>query len=83
MKNLALAVFQKRNFKTNSRTKNDKRFRSKTSRCRTRTKYIKKSNRHFSQERSMRYDFIKNNQKIFPIEKMCQVLRVSSSEYYR
>lgn len=31
----------------------------------------------------MRYDFIKNNEKIFPIEKMCQVLRVSSSGYYR
>jgi putative transposase len=28
-------------------------------------------------------DFIKNNEKIFPIEKMCQVLEVSSSGYYR
>lgn len=31
----------------------------------------------------MTYDFIKNNEKIFPIEKMCQVLGVSSSGYYR
>jgi putative transposase len=31
----------------------------------------------------MIFDFIKNNEKIFPIEKMCQVLEVSSSGYYR
>lgn len=31
----------------------------------------------------MIYDFIKNNEKIFPIEKMCQVLVVSSSGFYR
>ena len=31
----------------------------------------------------MIYDFIKNNEKVFPIEKMCQVLQVSSSGYYR
>ena len=31
----------------------------------------------------MIYDFIKNNEKTFPIEKMCQVLGVSSSGYYR
>lgn len=31
----------------------------------------------------MIFDFIKNHKKIFPIEKMCQVLRVSSSGYYR
>ena len=30
----------------------------------------------------MIYDFIKSNEKIFPIEKMCQVLGVSSSGYY-
>ena len=34
-------------------------------------------------ERSMIFDFIKNHEKIFPIEKMCQVLEVSSSGYYR
>lgn len=31
----------------------------------------------------MIYDFIKNHQKVFPIEKMCQVLNVSYSGYYR
>ncbi|SHN75271.1 Transposase InsO and inactivated derivatives [Flavobacterium fryxellicola] len=31
----------------------------------------------------MIYDFTKNNEKIFPIEKMCQVLVVSSSGFYR
>jgi putative transposase len=31
----------------------------------------------------MKFDFIKNHEKIFPIEKMCQVLKVSSSGYYR
>lgn len=31
----------------------------------------------------MIYDFIKNNEKIFPIEKMCQVLVVSCSGFYR
>ena len=30
----------------------------------------------------MIYDFIKNNEKVFPIEKICQVLQVSSSGYY-
>jgi len=30
----------------------------------------------------MIYNFIKNNEKVFPIEKMCQVLGVSSSGYY-
>ena len=31
----------------------------------------------------MIFDFIKNHEKIFPIEKMCKVLKVSSSGYYR
>jgi putative transposase len=31
----------------------------------------------------MIFDFIKNHEKIFPIEEMCQVLEVSSSGYYR
>ena len=44
---------------------------------------LKKSNRHFFQERSMIYSFIKNNEKLFPIEKMCKVLQVSSGSYYR
>ena len=31
----------------------------------------------------MKFDFIKNHEKIFPIEKMCKVLKVSQSGYYR
>ena len=31
----------------------------------------------------MIFDFIKNHEKIFPIEKMCKVLQVSQSGYYR
>ena len=31
----------------------------------------------------MIYSFIKNNEQVFPIEKMCKVLQVSSRSYYR
>ena len=31
----------------------------------------------------MIYSFIKNNEKLFPIEKMCKVLQVSNGSYYR
>lgn len=31
----------------------------------------------------MKYIFIKNNELIFPIEKMCKVLEVSSRSYYK
>ena len=31
----------------------------------------------------MIYSFIKNNEKLFPIEKMCKTLKVSSRSYYR
>jgi putative transposase len=31
----------------------------------------------------MIYSFIKNNEQLFPIEKMCKVLQVSSESYYR
>ncbi|WP_244199314.1 IS3 family transposase [Flavobacterium psychrolimnae] len=44
---------------------------------------MKKSNRHFFQELSMIYGFIKNNEQLFPIEKMCKVLQVRSGSYYR
>ncbi|MFV8369576.1 IS3 family transposase [Flavobacterium sp. LB2R40] len=44
---------------------------------------LKKGNRHFFQERSMIYSFIKSNEQLFPIEKMCKVLQVSSGSYYR
>lgn len=31
----------------------------------------------------MIFDFIKNHEQLFPIEKMCKVLQVSLSGYYR
>lgn len=31
----------------------------------------------------MIYSFIKNNEQLFPIEKMCKVLQISSGIYYR
>ena len=31
----------------------------------------------------MIYSFIKSNEQLFPIEKMCKVLQVSSGSYYR
>lgn len=31
----------------------------------------------------MKYKFIKNHERLFPIEKMCKVLEVSSSSYYK
>ena len=33
----------------------------------------------FSPYRSMKYCFVKSNEKLFPIDKMCKVLEVSSS----
>ncbi len=44
---------------------------------------IKKNNRHLFQKRSMIYSFIRNNEKIFPIEKMCKVLQVGQRSYYQ
>jgi transposase len=44
---------------------------------------LKKAIGIFFQERSMIYGFIKNNEQLFPIEKMCKVLLVSSGSYYR
>ena len=38
--------------------------------------------KHF-QERSMKYEFIKNHESLFPIEKMCVVLGVGSSGYFK
>ena len=46
-------------------------------------RYIEKSNRHLFQKRSMIYTFIRNNEKIFPIEKMCNVLQVGQRSYYQ
>jgi transposase len=44
---------------------------------------LKKSNWHLFQKRSMIYVFIKNNEKIFPIEKMCKVLQVGRRSYFQ
>ncbi len=44
---------------------------------------LKKNNRHLLQERSIKYKFIQNNECIFPIEKMCTVLKLSSSGYFK
>ncbi|MBD2705240.1 IS3 family transposase [Spirosoma sp. BT702] len=41
-----------------------------------------KGGRHLLQERREAFRFIKENAKIFPVEKMCKVLNVSSSSYY-
>ncbi|AZI34130.1 hypothetical protein EIB73_13530 [Kaistella carnis] len=38
--------------------------------------------KHF-QERSMKYEFIKNHECLFPIETMCVVLEVGSSGYFK
>ena len=38
--------------------------------------------KHF-QERSMKYEFIKNHGSLFPIEKMCVVLEGGSSAYFK
>src|SRR5699024_7928051 len=44
---------------------------------------IKKSRGHFFQDRSMKYAFIKDNEGVFPIDKMCKVLEVGQRSYYR
>ena len=31
----------------------------------------------------MKYEFIKNHEYLFPIEKMCNVLKITSSGYYK
>lgn len=46
-------------------------------------RYLKKGGKHLFQERSVRFDFIKTHKTIFPIEKMCKVLQVSKSGYYK
>ncbi|WP_240723489.1 IS3 family transposase [Flavobacterium sp. GT3P67] len=44
---------------------------------------LKKGNKHLFQGRSMIYLFIKDHEKIYSIEKMCKVLAVSNSSYYK
>ncbi|MBE0674897.1 MAG: IS3 family transposase [Bacteroidales bacterium] len=43
---------------------------------------LKKAGKHFLQERWQIFQFIRSNDSIFPIEKMCIVLKVSRSSYY-
>lgn len=43
---------------------------------------LKKSAKHLLQERSVRYEFIHKYMDIFPIEKMCKILKVSRSSYF-
>lgn len=38
---------------------------------------------HLLQERQVRFDFIKKNKNEFSVEKMCKVLKVSTSGYYK
>ena len=44
---------------------------------------LKKAISIFSRVRSMKYRFIKEYEAVFPVEKTCEVLRVSSGSYYR
>jgi putative transposase len=44
---------------------------------------LKKGAKHLLQERRARYEFIKENAEIFPVDKMCQVLQVDRSCYYK
>jgi putative transposase len=46
-------------------------------------RYSKKGGRHLFQERPVRYEFIKTHRHEFPVEKMCKVLQVSRSGYYK
>jgi len=43
---------------------------------------LKKSGGHFLKTFPMKYRFIKEYQCLFPVKKMCQVLKVSRSGYY-
>ena len=47
-----------------------------------RKRYIKKGGQHLFQERREIFRFIKENREIFPVEKMCKVMKVSVSGYY-
>ncbi|MFT7162317.1 MAG: hypothetical protein ACI9GZ_003507 [Bacteroidia bacterium] len=44
--------------------------------------YLKKGSNHLLQERWKIFQFIKTNQLMFSIEKMCKVFKVSRSGYY-
>ncbi|WP_460327714.1 IS3 family transposase, partial [Paenibacillus sp. YSY-4.3] len=57
--------------------------RSENRRCRRRTRYRKKSSAHLQQTKELRFRFIEEHRSEFPLEKMCAVLQVSRSGYYR
>ncbi|MDM1524075.1 IS3 family transposase [Empedobacter sp. 225-1] len=44
---------------------------------------LKKAGKHLFQERQVKYRFIESHTTIFPVEKMCKVLKVSRSSYYK
>ena len=44
---------------------------------------LKKGRWHLLQERQVKYVFIQKYQHLYPVEKMCQVFRVSKSSYYK
>lgn len=44
---------------------------------------LKKGAKHLLQERRARYEFIKENTEIFPVDKMCQIFHVDRSCYYK
>lgn len=44
---------------------------------------LKKGTKHLLQERRVKYEFIKENAEIFPVDKMCQVFQVDRSCYYK
>lgn len=58
-------------------------FTKRVERCKTRARHTKKGGRHLLQERQVRFWFIKNHITEFPVGKMCQVLKVSTSGYYK
>ncbi|MBK7477768.1 MAG: IS3 family transposase [Haliscomenobacter sp.] len=66
-----------------SRRKRNRSAQARVSRHAPGTGHPKKSNRHLLRERWEIYQFIAEHRKEFPIEKMCKVLDVSKSGYYK
>src|SRR5690606_41108789 len=58
-------------------------FAQKTKRCGARARHLKKGNRHLLQGRRSMYRFIAANREVYSVEKMCDVLSLSSSCFYR
>jgi hypothetical protein len=47
------------------------------------TRHIKKGGKYLLQERQVRYKFISEHKNEFPVGKMCKVLQVNKSGYYK